>query len=293
MRIGTAMMFEQASQRVAEQRARVVDAQEQVATGRKLNHVADDPHAARRVLRAESLLADIGARRFALDQGDHLLSATEGTLNDAENLVQRVQEMSIQFASDTYNAQDRLRAAEELVQIRERLLELANTQENGRYLFGGLASSVPPFDATAGFVGDTGQVEIPVGRGARVEATLPGGSPFTDETGGPSLFGTLDSLETALRADNGVAVGALVDDVSGHGDRLRQARQTIGHRFERVENVRAALDRIELTATRTLERDQQADLTESVLQLRQAETGLQGALLVTARLNELNLMNFI
>ena len=293
MRIGTAMMYDQATQRIADRRSQVVDAQEQVATGRRLNNVSDDPQAARRVLRAESLLADITANRAALDQGEHLLSVAEDTLSDAGALIQRVQEMSVQFANDTYNTQDRLKAADELVQIRERLLELVNAQENGRYLFGGLASAAPPFDATATFVGDTGEVEVPVGRGALVAVTLPGGEPFTDPAGGPTLFTTLDSLETALRADSGTAVGALVDEVGGHADRLRQSRQTLGHRFDRIENVREALERIEITATRTLERDREADLTEAIMQLRQAETGLQGALLVTSRLDDLNLMNFI
>ena len=293
MRVSTSMMYQQAQRTVADRRSTLTELQEQVATGRRLNQVSDDPQAARRVLRAESLLSDLQANRSAIDQGDRLLSIADDTLSDVDNLVQRVAEMSVQFANDTYNAVDKLQAAEELVQIRERLLELTNTQDNGRYLFGGLGSSVAPFDATGAFLGDTGRVEIPVGRGSRVEVTLTGGEPFAVAGGGPTVFTTLDSLETALRADNPAAVSALVDEVRGHQDNIRQSRQTIGHRFERIENVREALERVEITATRTLQDDREADLTESVIQLQQAEAGLQGALLVTARLDDLNLANFI
>ncbi len=293
MRVSTSMMYQQAQRATADRRAVVTDAQEEVSTGRKLNRVSDDPQAARRVLRAESLLSDIRANRESLDQGEHLLSIADDSLAEVGNVVQRVAEMSVQFANDTYNTQDRLEAAEELVQIRERLLELANTRENGRYLFGGLASAAAPFDAAGVFAGDNGQIEVAVGSGARVEVTLPGGEPFVDPAGGPTLFTTLDNLETALRADNGAAVGALIDEVRGHEDLLRQSRQELGHRFARIDNVRSALERVELTATGTLERDREADLTESITQLRQAELGLQGALLVTSRLDQLNLMNFI
>ena len=293
MRVSTSMMYQQAQRAVSEQRTAVNEAQREIATGRKLNRISDDAQAARRVLRAESLLQDIQANRESLDQGEHLLSLADDALADVTNLVQRVAEMSVQFSNDTYNTQDRTKAADELVQIRERLIELANSEENGRYLFGGLASAAAPFDATGVFSGDTGQVEVPVGRGARVEVTLPGGEPFVDPAGGPTLFTTIDSLETALRADNGPAVGVLIDEVRGHEDLLRQSRQTVGHRFERIENVRSALERVELTAVGTLNRDRDADLTASIIQLQEAENGLQGALLVTARLDQLNLMNFI
>ena len=292
MRVSTSMMYQRAQRNIADRRLAVTEAQEQVSTGRALNRASDDPQAARRVLKAEELLVDIEGNRASLDRADHLLSVTDDTLADVTNLVQRIEEMAVQFANDTNGPQDRLLAAEELVQLRERTIELANSQDNGRYLFGGLGSAAAPFDAVGVFGGDTGRLEVTVGRGARVEATLPGGDPFVPAAG-PSLFDTIDSLETALRADNAPAVSALVDEVRGHTERVRQSRQSIGHRFERIEYVREALERVEITATRTLEQDREADLTESVVQLRQAEVGLQSALLVTARLDELNLMNFI
>lgn len=293
MRVGTSMMYQRAQQTIADRRATLTEAQERVATGRNISKLSDDPQAARRVLRAESLLREIDGNRAALNQADHSLSVTEDTLSDVTNLIHRVSELAVQFANDTYNTQDRAKAADEIVQIRERMLELANVQDNGRFMFGGLGSTGSPFDAAGAFVGDTGHVEVPVGRGHRIEATLPGGEPFVDPAGGPSLFTTLDSLETALRADNAAAVGALIDEVRGHEDRIRQSRQTIGHRFERIQNVRYALDSVEMTATRTLERDREADIAASIVQLKQAEAGLQGALLVTSRLDELNLMSFI
>ena len=293
MRVSTSMMYQRALQAITDRQATVTEARERVSTGWQVNSISDDPQAARRILRAEGLLSDIQANRGALDQGDRLLSIAEDSLTDVSNLMQRVSEMSVQFASDSYNPQDRLQAAEELVQIRERLIELANTRDNGRYLFGGLGSAAAPYDPTGAFVGDTGQLEVPVGRGERVQVTLPGGEPFEDPAAGPSLFATLDSLETALRADNGPAVGALIDEVRGHEDRVRQSMQSIGHRYDRIENVRQALERVEITATRTLQDDREADLTESIVQLQQAETGLQGALSVMSRLNDLNLLNFI
>ena len=287
-------MYDQARRVVADRRQDVNAAQHQVSTGRKIDRVSDDPQAARRTMRAEALLRDIEANRTSLDQGEHLLSVAEATLTSAGDILQRVSEMTVQFASDTYNTDDRAQAAEELVLIREQLMDLANAQDNGRYLFGGLGNAAPPFDATGAFIGDTGHLELPVGRGTRVDATLPGGTPFTAAApAAPTIFGTLDALETALRADNGPAVAAVSDEVRTYQEQVRQAQQTIGHQYGRIEYVREALDQVELTAVGTLERDRDADLAEAILQLRQAEGGLQGALQVTARLDSLNLMNFL
>ncbi|MEL7368462.1 MAG: flagellar hook-associated protein FlgL [Myxococcota bacterium] len=293
MRVSTSMTYGQARRTIGDRQATLAQVQQSIATGRAVNRPSDDAPAARRILRAEGLLGEVRSNRQTLDQGERLLSISENALTDAGHLTQRVTELTVQFASDTYSAADRRKAADEVVQIRERLIELANAQDNGRFLFGGLGSSEPAFDASGHFTGDRGQLTYPVGRGAEVEVSLPGGEPFETSSPGTSLFDTLSRLETALRADNGSAVGALVDEVREQQDRLTQAQQTIGHRLQRIENVRGALARVEISATQTLQNDREIDLAESIFQLRQAETGLQGVLLVTARLDQLNLTNFL
>jgi flagellar hook-associated protein 3 FlgL len=293
MRIPTAMIFDQAQATLQKRRAESARVQEAIATGRQINGLGDDPIGVRSVLRDESLLRTVESRRRTLGDAEGLLQQSDDALGAVSEVAQRVTELAVQLSNDTYSAADRQAAADELVHLRERLLELGNSESNGRYLFGGLGSGAPPFQSNGAFQGDGGRLEIPMGRGVRVEATLEGGRPFLDPAGGPSVFDTLSSLETALRADNGDAVRALLDEVRGHSDRVSDARQAIGDRFSRLDNVRGALDRAELTATASLEANRDTDLADAVVQLQKSETGLKAALSVTARLEELSLVNYV
>lgn len=293
MRVSTSMQFSLANGAVERQRAELLRRQEQIATGRKVNSLGQDPVGARKILREESTLREVDAGRRAALEAELTLQQSDAILADVSDALQRTLEVAVRMGNDTFSAADREISANEVAQIRDRLVELGNMERNGRFLFAGLGNQPRPFSDDGTFRGDTGQLEVPVGRGARIAATLPGGEPFVDPMTGDSVFDMLDTLETALRADDGDGVRASVDRVRENIDRAAAARQEIGHRFERLENVLTALDRAELTASATLQQEKDTDFTEAVLELQQSEAGMRSALLITARLNELNLTNFL
>ena len=68
---------------------------------------------------------------------------SDDTLADVTEAVHR-RWLAVQMSNDTYSAEDRRSAADEIVQLRVRLVELTNTKVNGRYLFGGLANAAQP-----------------------------------------------------------------------------------------------------------------------------------------------------
>lgn len=293
MRISTSMQYSLANGTIERRRAELVRAQEQIATGRKINSLGEDPVGARKILREESMLREVEASRRTAHEAELMLQQSDAVLADAVDALQRALEVTVRMGNDTFSSADREISAEEIQQIRQRLVELANTERNGRFLFAGLGNQPRPFADDGSFSGDSGRLEVPVGRGARISATLSGGEPFIDSVTGDSVFQMLDSLENALRADNGGAIRASVDTVRESIERVTSARQEIGHRFERLENVLTALDRAELTASATLQQEKDTDFTEAVLELQQSEAGMRSALLITARLNELNLTNFL
>lgn len=293
MRISTSMQFSLANGTIERRRRELLRAQEQLATGRKINSLGQDPVGARKILREESMLREVDANRRTALEAELTLQQSEAVLADVTDALQRALEVAVRMGNDTFSEADREISADEVAQIRQRIVELGNTERNGRFLFAGLGNQPRPFADDGTFNGDTGQLEVPVGRGARISATLPGGEPFTDAVTGDSVFQMLDSLETALRADDGAGIRASVDRVRENIDRVAAARQEIGHRFERLENVLTALDRAELTASATLQQEKDTDFTEAVLELQQSEAGMRSALLITARLNELNLTNYL
>ena len=287
------MRYSLAQGTIQSRNAELARAQEQIASGRRINSLGQDPVAARKILREESSLREIEASRRSAQEAELNLQQADAVLADVVDALQRVLEVAVRMGNDTFSPEDREISANEISQIRERIVELANTERNGRFLFSGIGNTPQPFAPDGAFSGDTQNLEVPVGRGATIASTLTGGEPFIDAATGASFFQSLDSLETALRTDNGDSIRASVDIIRGDIDRAAASRQEIGHIFDRLENVLNALDRVELTANATLQQERDTDFAEAVLGLQQSQEGLRSALTITARLNELNLTNFL
>ncbi len=293
MRIATSMLYNQAKDNIQKRRFESAKTSAQIATGQRINSLSDDPQGVRRVLVNESTMREVQSMERSADHAEHLLNHADSALAETANVTHRIYEMAVQFSSDTYSAQDRQGAADELVQLREQLVQLSNAEVDGRFIFGGAGNAGLPFDAAGVFSGDAGTFELPVGRRATVQAGLPGGEPFVDSGGGPTIFDTIDTLETALRADNTSAITGVIDEAEAGSSRVAGAQQALGIRYERLELVRSALSRSEVTASATLDAAKNTDYIEAVSYLRETEAGLQAALSVTARLGELSLTNFV
>ncbi|MBX2811624.1 MAG: hypothetical protein KTR25_07435 [Myxococcales bacterium] len=293
MRVSTSMRFSLAQGTIQKRTQELVKAQEQIATGAKINSLGQDPVAGRKILREETSLREIESRRRIALESELNLQQTDAVLADVSDALQRVLEVSIRLGNDTFNAQDRGIAASEVTQIRERIAELANTERNGRFLFSGLGNTSFPFDADGVFSGDSKQLMVPIGPDALVAGTIVGGEPFIDSATGESVFTVLRDLESALRGDDGAGIRETVDEVRKQIDQVAGSRQEIGHTFERLENILNALSRAEITANATLQQERDTDFSKTVLDLQESELGMRSALTITARLNELNLTNFL
>ena len=70
--------------------------------------------------------------------------------------------------------------ADEVAQLHDSLLQLANATHGGRYLFGGQKTNEPPFEAVSGqgkiptvnFKGDHGEIEYEIGVGVTMAVNL-------------------------------------------------------------------------------------------------------------------------
>jgi len=293
MRVSTPMQFTLAQGTINERRSELLRVQEQIATGRRVNTFAEDPVASRKILREQSTLRSTESWRRTSGEARLLLETSDSVLASVGDSLDRAYELAVQMANDTNGPENRQNAADEIRQIRERVVELANSERNGRTLFSGLGNQPDPFALDGTFSGDTGRLEVPVGRRAFLDATLGGGEPFLDDSGGRNTIETLIELENRMRSDDGAQISDIIDEVQQTIDRAAGSRQQIGLRLTRLENIEDALDRAELAANVTLAEERDTDIAEAVVELRESETGLQAALSITGRLDDLSLLNFL
>ena len=118
----------------------------QLSTGERLQELRQDPMAAAKGSRLSSALA----RREVYVDNNRSAYATmklsEGYVQQSVDILQRAREVAVRTANGTFTTEDRGYMAVEINQLIEELGNMANSQDGeGRYLFGGARSNIPPF----------------------------------------------------------------------------------------------------------------------------------------------------
>jgi len=292
MRISTSTYFNQAKNELQKRRGDVSQLQAQISSGKRVEQLGDDRLATKSILQDQSSLrANASALRISADLG-RVLNFTEHTLGTATSIMQRTRELTVQMANDTYGFEERQAAIIEISHLKEEMLAIANTEFNGRTLFSGDGNVDPAFDATGAFLGDGGQLEVPIGK-LRFNASLPGGEPFEDPTGGPSIFQTFDDVITAIGSSDGALISATLDDIDVAFDRISNARTEIGRTQRQLDVTIGTLDHFRIMTAEALSAERDTDMIEAIMQLREAESGLKAAMVVTTRLEGMSLVDML
>ena len=141
MRVSSGTIFESNVAALGQQQARLLQTQQQIASGRRMQSAADDPVAAARSLdvgQADALNTQFAAYR---DTARHTLSLAESTLQGVTALVQDVRSAIVTAGNGSLNNSDRKTIAADLNGRLQELLGLANSTDGvGNYLFAGFQS---------------------------------------------------------------------------------------------------------------------------------------------------------
>ena len=204
MRLSSSNTYGTALESLVDRQARLAGTQEQLTTGKRVNHASDDPAAAARSERALASERRTVANQRAVDASNNAMTLTESALGDAGGLLQSAREALVAAGNATYSDTERAGVANQLKGLREQLFSVANrTDGAGTYLFGGQGSAQAPFvDMPGGvqFQGTSGQVQA--ASGEALPLTMDGEAAWMQARTGNGVF------ETRVVASNG---GAVID----------------------------------------------------------------------------------
>lgn len=131
---------------------------EQLSTGKRINSAADD---AAGLAISNKMTAQIRGLNQAVrnaNDGISLLQTAEGATTEITNMLQRMRELAVQAANDTYTAGDRSALNAEVSELQNEISRIGNNTEwNGMKLF--IAQSA----GSAGGIGTSGNVRLQVG----------------------------------------------------------------------------------------------------------------------------------
>jgi flagellar hook-associated protein 3 FlgL len=189
-------------------------ATEQLASGRSVNRLSDDPAA----------VAALVGNHNSTGQDDQFLrnisslqarfQVADSTLSNVVTVLTRAVAIGTEGANGTLSAADRQAVAGEVQGLTSQLLSLANTTYQGTYVFSGTAVKTQPFalNTTTNAVtynGDANTTSVQLSNGNPISTSVPGSQLFQNASG--DAFGALQNLNAALLSGNNI--GAAVTQV--------------------------------------------------------------------------------
>jgi flagellar hook-associated protein 3 FlgL len=272
----------------------------------------------------DSFTTRIASVRSQLDYQNDILT-------EASELLVRAEEIATQLGNETNDEAERIAAAEEVFEIRDHLVSLANTTYQGMYLFGGAVTTSEPFTQDTDYVNGSDQsleryaYNVSGADGADTERTVrvtdnltltvntSGDEIFTDAIVALECLGrALQGYRTELDA-NGLPDGTgtaynLPDDYdeqsedilacvdmldSALSDDIKTEITNIAGRSRRLDTAESLLELSELNAEEVLSSIRDVDMIEAASNLSMAETALEASFTVTSQLLQMTILDYI
>ena len=192
----------------------LVQLQEQAATGSRINRPSDDPSAGYRVLGLDSQVRSLENYMNNLSEVTDTLEISLTVIGDMTSAFLKVKRDLTQIASGIYGQDARERAAEEVNEILEQIVFLANSKHMNQYLFGGSDTASAPYvvERTDGeitrvtYQGSDESLNIEVAAGVQSSAFYIG----------DDIFRSNDRSTPGFLGDTGAEAGTGTSSINGY-----------------------------------------------------------------------------
>ena len=271
----------------------------QLTTGRRVNVASDDPAAAAVEVQIASDSGRYDQFLRSISSISSELQVADSALNSSVTSLQRALTLGVQGANGTMSTTDRAALASEVQGIAQQLMSTANLTYNGKYLFGGTASSQPPYVTDASspggveYQGNDAVNQVETEDGSQVTMNQPGSRLFSAP--GANLFQSLSDLANALQSTS-----STTDDISQATENLRQAfdhlnsaRVFYGNTIDQLNSNQSFLQAEKLQLSQQMNSAVGVDANAAASNLVQAENARSAALAAAARTSSMSLLDYL
>lgn len=275
-------------------------AQRQLSSGRRINAASDSPGEVAHLVslradlsRTEQIHTNLGRIKTETDTAEQALSSSVTTLD-------RIQVLGAQGASTIVDAATRRTLAGEIGQLLERLVGLADTQVDGRYLFSGDSdqtrpysidlSQATPITAYRG-TGSTREVAHP--SGIRFDVGRTAQEIFDSPVAEENVFQSVNALRVALDANDFTAIGSALGNVRIAAKHLNDQLAYYGSIQGQVNDALNIASRRRLDLQTQISGIEDADLSAAAIELNIATFQQQASMQAEGRRPRQSLFDYL
>jgi len=299
LRITPGMMHMQLTRNLNRTLTEMSKLQEQMTTGRKINRASDDPVGITYALRYRSELSANEQYQKNVDMALSWLDFNDTVLQQAQDVLKRLKELAVQGSNGTNPDVALNNIADEVIQLKEQIVDIANSKLNGKYVFNGEKTDVIPYDPTvtpfdpSTIETDSGAIYYMVGVGVKLQINLSGSDVFGRPGEADNIFAVFDQIITALQNGNHSGVSAQIANIESRMDKILNQQSEIGARVNRVELMQNRLKDLEINLTDLQSKTEDADFEKLIIDAKINENIYQASLSVGAKIITPSLVDFL
>lgn len=272
--------------------------QNQLTTGKKVNRPSDDPVVAMRGMAYRMQVDKVMQFKRNLGEVHNWLDSSDDALDKVGQVLNRLQELTVDAANDTKTDGDRQKILKEIEQLREHVQDLANSKVGDKYIFSGTKTGAPLYSRTLagytdgfpdsthpGYDGFTKDVTIEVFDGVELEVNVNALKLFQD------LDQMFENLEQEVSTSGDISLQ--LDSIDSMQNAVLEKRAALGARQNRAELMDHRLDAQEVISKKQMSENEDIDYEEVITELITQESVHRAALAVGARIIQPSLVDFL
>lgn len=270
-------------------------AQERMASGRRIVVASDDPAGMERVIRGKAEMGAIDAYARSADSADARLAVMDSVLSDIVEKLTSAKSTVAGARGSAVPQSARDAAAAALGGLRDALVNDVNTSFGNAALFSGSASNVTPYARVAGawtYQGNSDEVAVDIGRNRSVTIAADGQT-IVQGADAEDLFTVLDNLQTAIQAGDQAGMSSGMDALDRAFTRATGAQSLVGTDLRSIEDGQASLASFRLASKKRVSADEDTNAADAITEMSRADTAYRAALSAVGASSKLSLIDYL
>lgn len=300
MNVSTNMMYQQLTDAMSNSSTALTTLQGEVASGLNYNNPSDAPTTMGQILTMSSRMSALSQAQDTVKTVNSSLGAQATALQSAQGVVTRLNAIAIQGMDGSLAQTDRTALVAEVTQLKNSLLDIANTQSpTGQYVFGGTDTGSPPYVQNSltqqvTYTGASAPLRVQVSPTSYEDSAITGPSAFQVSTGNGiniDVFKTLDDLNTALNNNDQAGISTAESNLKSLSDNLSVSMSLVGAAQNRMSDITANTTELTTQTQQVLSNVQDLDYGTALANLQKQQVLLQASETLVSQLSKLSLLN--
>jgi len=285
MRIGTLSRYIYITQSTKKQFERISTLLRNLSTGKRTDLYETSPQEVYNAVRTKTLISQNEQFENNVKYAKNFLLIADDTLGKVYDNLLRVKEKLVQ-GSNALSDDDKINLAEELKELKNRLLQLAKTKVGNYYLFSGTAANqTDPFqNSNTGdytYTGSSNEFLIKVSPTEKVPIFFDGSAIFGSGT--TSVFQIIDNAITKLENGETLADTTYIQDIENYISKTDKVRGRIGAYEQVLNSMENTYSDILINLRKRVSNIEDTPYEETISQYQTAQTYYQALISILGK----------